>query len=172
MVSENGVLYVHFFFAFFLVAGMFTALVLRLAAISYANNPIVIVALLRIMRTAVPVVIFSLIAVVCFGFWMAKLEDIDLSSNWLIAVYVLVSYMLIVGMIAGKFDRQTREMAEQVVANGSSESSNNIENNVSAVTPVQLELGNRLRDPRNMVLNASMFASVLVVIALMVFKPT
>ena len=64
--------------------------------------------------------------------------------------------MVVVGAIAGRGDRHTRELAERLAADGDAPSS---------------ELARRLRDPLNLALNASMLVAIVAIVALMVWKP-
>jgi uncharacterized membrane protein len=62
----------------------------------------------------------------------------------------------VVGAVAGRQDRHTRELAERLAAAGDSPSA---------------ELGRRLRDPLNLALNGSMLAAIVAIVVLMVWKP-
>jgi hypothetical protein len=58
--------------------------------------------------------------------------------------------------VAGRQDRHTRELAEQLASEDDSSSA---------------ELRLRLRDPLNLALNASLLAATIAIVALMVWKP-
>ncbi len=64
--------------------------------------------------------------------------------------------MLVVGAIAGREDRKTRELAERLTGEGDAPS---------------IELAGRLYQPLNLALNASMLIAVVAIVALMVWKP-
>jgi uncharacterized membrane protein len=77
-------------------------------------------------------------------------------SGWLQVTYVLVVWLGVVGAIAGRLDRRTRELAERAAAEGDRPSA---------------ELARRLRDPVALTLDASMLAATVAIVALMVWKP-
>ena len=64
--------------------------------------------------------------------------------------------MLVVGAVAGRQDRHTRELAERLAADGDTPSA---------------DLARRLRDPLNLALNTSMLLAIIAIVALMVWKP-
>jgi uncharacterized membrane protein len=63
---------------------------------------------------------------------------------------------VIAGAIAGRQDRHTRELAEQLAASGDLPSE---------------ELARRLRGSLNLMLNASLLVATIAIVALMVWKP-
>ena len=64
--------------------------------------------------------------------------------------------MIVVGAVAGRQDRATRELAERLA--GADDAPNG-------------DLSRRLRAPVNLALNASMLVAVVAIVALMVWKP-
>ena len=77
-------------------------------------------------------------------------------SGWLRWTYALIAWLVVVGALAGRLDRRTRELAEREASAGDEASS---------------ELIRRLRDPVALTLDASMLAATLAIVALMVWKP-
>ena len=77
-------------------------------------------------------------------------------SSWLQTTYVLVVWLGVVGAVAGRLDRKTRELAERTAAEGDRPSD---------------ELARRLRDPVALALDASMLVATVAIVALMVWKP-
>ena len=77
-------------------------------------------------------------------------------SGWLQWTYGLVAWLGVVGALAGRRDRRTRELAERVAAAGDRPSA---------------ELARRLRDPVALTLDASMLVATVAIVALMVWKP-
>jgi uncharacterized membrane protein len=100
-------------------------------------------------------VAIGLIIAIATGFGLAHIEEFNLKKPWLIVTYILVGWMLLIGAVAGKHDRLTRQMAESEIGNSSLSDS----------------LRKRLKDPLNLTLNISMILAIIIVIAMMVFKP-
>jgi uncharacterized membrane protein len=119
------------------------------------DRPSEVALLLGAVRPAVPVVGAGLVLTVAAGFWLTDRIGFDLGGTWLTVTFVLVAWMAVVGAVAGRQDRHTRELAERLATSD---------------RPSE-ELRRRLRDPVNLALNASMLAATFAVIALMVWKP-
>jgi uncharacterized membrane protein len=154
-MSEEGILFLHLAGVLLFVGGSIAAAVLRLAA-TRRERPSEIALLMRAVRPAVPLVAGGLVIAIAAGFWLAHEDGIALSSTWLTLTFVLLGWMIVVGAVAGRQDRRTRELAERLTADGDEPSG---------------ELARRLRDPLNLALNASMLVAVVAVVALMVWKP-
>ena len=97
----------------------------------------------------------GLVVAAAAGFGLAGDLDVDLGARWLVATYVLLGWLAAVGAVAGRQDRRTRELAERLAAAAEEDD----------------ELRRRLIDPVNLVLNASLLAATVAVVALMVWKP-
>ncbi len=69
---------------------------------------------------------------------------------------MLIAWLVVVGAVAGRLDRHTRELAEREAAAGDEASP---------------ELARRLRDPVALTLDASMLVATLAIVALMVWRP-
>ena len=91
------------------------------------------------------------------GFWLVEEIGLDYGATWLSATFALVAWLLVVGAVAGRSDRHTRELAERLAADGDRPSD---------------ELARRLRDPVDLGLNASMLVATVAIVALMVWKPS
>lgn len=154
-MSDDAILFLHLAGAFLFVGGSITAAVLRFGAMR-RERPSEIALLMRAVRPAVPVVGAGLVLAVGAGFWLADRIGFDLGAGWLTATFVLLAWLAVVGAIAGRQDRHTRELAERLAAGGDVPSE---------------DLSRRLRDPLNLVLNASMLAAIVAIVALMVWKP-
>jgi uncharacterized membrane protein len=154
-MSTEWLLFLHLAGAFVYVSGATAAAVLRLAAMR-RERPSDVALLMRAVRPAVPVIGAGLVLVLAFGFWLADRLGVDLGSTWLTATFALLGWSVIVGAIAGRQDRHTRELAEQLAASGDRPSE---------------ELARRLREPLNLMLNASLFVATIAIVALMVWKP-
>ena len=154
-MSENGILFLHLAGVLLFAGGSIAAAVLRAAAMR-RGRPSEIALLLRAVRPAVPLVAGGLVLAIAAGLWLAHRLGFALSGTWLTLTFVLIGWMAVVGAIAGRQDRTTRELAEQLAAGGDETGD---------------ELARRLHDPVNLFLNASLLVAVIAVVALMVWKP-
>jgi uncharacterized membrane protein len=154
-MSMEALLFGHLVGAFLFVAGGVMATVARVSAMR-RGRPSEIASAMRAARPAVPLIGVGLALAVGFGFWLVDRVGLALGETWLTATFVLLGWVLVVGAVAGRQDRHTRELAEQLAVAGDTPSA---------------ELTHRLRDPINLALNASLLAATIAVIALMVWKP-
>ena len=148
-MSVEWLLFLHLAGAFLYVSGAVVAAALRLAALQ-RQRPVEIAVLLRTVRPLVPVLGIGLAMVVVFGI------GIGLGAGWITATFVLLGWIVVVGAVAGRQDRHTRELAERLARDGAAPSA---------------ELSHRLRDPMNLALNASLLIATVAIVALMVWKP-
>jgi uncharacterized membrane protein len=155
-MSTEWPLFLHLTGAFLLVGGSITAAALRLAAMR-RTLPSEQALLLRAVRPVVPVVAGGLLLTLGAGFWLVEELDLDYGTAWLSATFVLVAWLIVVGALAGRGDRHTRELAERLAQEDDRPSD---------------ELARRLRDPVNLTLNASLLAAIVAIVALMVWKPS
>lgn len=153
-MGTDWLVFLHLLGAFLFVGGSVVAAVLRLATIR-RRSPAEIAVLLGAVRPAVPIVGLGFVLAVAMGFALVERIGFDYDATWLSATFALLAWMLVVGAVAGRADRHTRELAERLAAEGGPDA----------------ELRRRLCDPVNLVLNGSMLAATVAVIALMVFKP-
>ena len=154
-MSDEGILFLHLAGVLLFVGGSVAAALLRLAAMRH-ERPSEIALLLRAVRPVVPIVAGGLVVTIAGGFWLASDLGISLSATWLTLTFVLIGWLLVVGAIAGREDRKTRELAERLADEGDTPSA---------------ELAQRLHEPLNLALNASMLLAVIAIVALMVWKP-
>jgi uncharacterized membrane protein len=154
-VSAQWLLFLHLAGAFLFVGGSMLAVALRVGAMR-RDRPSEIALLLRAVRPAVPLVGGGLVFTVAIGFWLADRLGYNLGATWLTLTFALVGWMLVVGAVAGRQDRRTRELADRLAAAGDHPSA---------------ELSRRLRDPLNLALSASMLVATVAIVALMVWKP-
>ncbi len=154
-MGEDGILFLHLVGVLLFVGGSIAAAVLRLAAMR-RERPSEIALLLRAVRPAVPLVAGGLLLAVAAGFWLAGRLGFALSETWLTLTFALLGWTVVVGAVAGRQDRKTRELAEILAAGGDAPNA---------------ELTRRLRDQLNLALNASLLAATAAIMALMVWKP-
>jgi uncharacterized membrane protein len=154
-MSYEWLLFGHLAGAFLFVGGAITAAVLRIAAMR-REQPGEIAVLLRATRLAIPPIAIGLLLAIGFGFWLTSRLDISLGSTWLTLTFVLIGWILVVGELTGRQDRKTRELAERLAAAGETRSD---------------EVHERLRDPVNLALTASLLVATIAIVALMTWKP-
>lgn len=153
-MSEEALLFVHLVGAFIFVGGSLAAALLRVAALR-STDPGTIATLLRAVRPVVPVVGVGLAVAIGFGAPLAHHDGYSYGSSWLTATFALIGWVLVIGGIAGRQDRRTRELAERIARTADDDSG----------------LRARLRDPLNLALNVSMLLATGAIVALMVWKP-
>jgi uncharacterized membrane protein len=154
-MSDDAILFLHLTGVFLFVGGSTAAAVLRGAAMK-RERPSEISLLLRAVPPVVPIVAAGLALALAAGFWLAHRLGYTLTETWLTATFVLLGWLVVVGAVAGRQDRRTRELAESLAA----------ERNAPAAV-----LSRRLHDPVNLALNASLLLAVIAIVALMVWKP-
>jgi uncharacterized membrane protein len=154
-MAVDWLLFLHLAGAFLYVAGGVAAATLRTSAMR-RERPSEIALLLRAVRPFIPLIGIGLLLVVVFGIWLADRLAIGLGTGWISATFALLGWVVVVGAVAGRQDRHTRELAERLAAEGDAPSA---------------ELERRLHDPLNLALNASLLAATIAIVALMVWKP-
>ena len=154
-MSEDAILFLHLAGVLLFVGGSIAAAVLRVEAMK-RERPSESALLLRSVRPAVPLVAGGLVLAIGTGFWLAHRLDLALGATWLSLTFALLGWVVVVGALAGRQDRHTRELAERLAADGDAPSA---------------ELAQHLRDPLNLTLNASLLVAIVAIVALMVWKP-
>jgi uncharacterized membrane protein len=154
-VARDWALFLHLVGVIAMVGGSIGVTALRLGAIG-KERPSQSATLLGAARPLVPVVAGGLVLAVAAGFWLADQAGYSLGAGWLHWTYALVGFLAVVGAIAGRRDRHTRELAERLSAGGDDPSQ---------------ELARRLRDPVALTLDGSMLVAMVAIVALMVWKP-
>ena len=154
-MARDWALFLHLAGVLLFVGGSIAVTALRLLAIG-KERPSESAVLLRAVRPLVPLVGTGLLLTLGAGAWLANELGVPYDSGWLQWTYVLVVWLGVVGAVAGRRDRRTRELAELVAAEGDGPSD---------------ELARRLRDPVALTLDASMLVATVAIVALMVWKP-
>jgi uncharacterized membrane protein len=153
-VARDWALFLHLVGVLLFVGASVGVTALRLLAIG-KDRPSESALLLRAVRPLVPLVGLGLVLTVAAGAWLAHELGVPYGSGWLRWTYVLIAWLVVVGAVAGRLDRRTRELAESEASAGEASS----------------ELIRRLRDPVALTLDASMLVATLAIVALMVWKP-
>jgi uncharacterized membrane protein len=154
-VAREWALFLHLVGVLLFVGASTAVTTLRLLAIGRAQ-PSQSALLLRAVRPLVPLVGLGLVLTVAAGAWLAHELQVGYGEGWLRWTYVLLGWLVVVGAVAGRLDRRTRELAERVAAQDDTPSA---------------ELDRRLRDPVALALDASMLVATLAIVALMVWRP-
>jgi uncharacterized membrane protein len=154
-VGHEWALFLHLLGVLVFVGASAAVTALRLLAVGRAR-PSESALLLRGARPLVPFVLLGLVLTVGAGAWLAHELLVPYGSRWLEWTYALIAWLLVVGAVAGRRDRQTRQRAEEEAAAG------------DVPSP---ELARMLRDPVALGLDASMLLATLAIVALMVWKP-
>mmetsp|Transcript_13502 Transcript_13502/g.13570 ORF Transcript_13502/g.13570 Transcript_13502/m.13570 type:complete len:177 (-) Transcript_13502:165-695(-) len=152
-------LFLHILFAMIYVGGLMTASILRFyAAYSSTLEVSQIATLLSLIRPLVPIVVVSFLVAVGLGFWVVSDHKVDIGSEWLAVTYALVVWNLVIGIVNGRHDRHTRELAVELSRDGGDGGKIII-------------LKARLKHPLSLFLNLSMLLATIVILAMMVFQP-
>lgn len=154
-MAAEWALFLHLLGVIALVGGSIAVTALRVGAIR-KDLPSQSATLLRAARPLVPVVAAGLLLTLGAGFWLADELGFSLNAGWLHWTYALVAFLAVVGTLAGRRDRHTRELAERIARDGDRRSQ---------------ELTRRLRDPVALTLDVAMLVAMIAIVALMVWKP-
>jgi uncharacterized membrane protein len=121
------------------------------------ERPSEIVVLFRLVRIAVVAISIGMVVTLALGLWLiADVDFIEWSDGWVVAALILWVVANAFGGIGGKRERQTRELAEQLVAAGDAPST---------------ELRARMHDPVTLALSWGSGVIVIAILALMIWKP-
>lgn len=154
-MSRDWLLFLHLLGVLLFVGASVGVTALRLQAIR-KERPSESAVLLRATRPLIPVVLVGLLLTLGAGFSLAGDLGVPLDVGWLTWTYALVAWLVVVGAVAGRLDRKTRELAERCAADGDQPTD---------------ELKRRLRDPIALTLDASMLVATIAIVALMIWKP-
>ncbi len=154
-MSRESLLFLHLLGVLLFVGASLGVTALRLLAIG-KERPSESAVLLRATRPLVPLVLVGLILTLGAGFSLADELGVPLDAGWLEWTYALIVWLVVVGAVAGRRDRHTRERAEQEAAAGDVRSP---------------QLVRMLRDPVALGLDLSMLLAAIAIVALMVWNP-
>ena len=154
-MARDWALFLHLVGVLLFVGASVGVTALRLLAIG-KSHPSESALLLRAVRPLVPLVGLGLVLTVGAGAWLTHELQVGFGTSWLRWTYVLLGWLVVVGAVAGRLDRKTRELAERVAAAGDEPSA---------------ELDRRQRDPVALALGATMLVATLVTVALLVWRP-
>ena len=142
--------------AFLVLGGATMAAIFNVAA-QRRERPSEVAELLGLTRSAVLAVMIGMPILLIFGLWLvAEVDWADWSDAWVILALILWVIANALGGAGGKRDRKARELAQQLAAQGDQPSQ---------------ELRARLRDPLSLALSYGSGLLVVVILALMIWKP-
>jgi uncharacterized membrane protein len=152
---ENVVLFLHLVGVLLFVAGI----VLAGAAFEAARRRerVEEIALqLSLTRVGAKFVAFGGLLLFAAGMWLVELADVGFGTGWVSAAMALFIVAVVLGGLGGQRPKQARELATRLAEDGG---------------PGSAELRALLDDRGSRLANYASSALILVVLALMVFKP-
>jgi uncharacterized membrane protein len=142
--------------AFLVLGGAAMAGIFNVAALR-RERPSEIAVLFRLTRLAATSVMIGMTVALAFGLWLvADLGYVHWSDAWIIIALILWVVANALGSSGGRRERRTRELAQQLAAQGDQPSA---------------ELRARLRDPVTLALSWGSGAVIVVILGLMIWKP-
>ena len=155
MSTYQWLLVVHVTGAFFLIGGGAIAAALNLSAMR-RERPSEVVLLFGLIRIAVVAIMVGGTLAFVFGLWLVHEAGYGYADGWVIAAIVLLLLANAMGGAGGKRDERTAKFAKELAASGDAPSA---------------ELQARLRDPVSLALSYGSGLVLVIVLALMVWKP-
>jgi uncharacterized membrane protein len=155
MTLTQWLLALHVSGAFLFLGGSVLAVVLRVLA-QRSERPSEVALFLGLTRVAVGAIGAGVAITLVLGLWLVHHDGYSYGRFWIVASLVLWVAANATGGIAGRQEKETRLLAERLAAAGD--------------TP-NIELRTRLTDPVNLALTSLSGASVLAILALMIWKP-
>jgi uncharacterized membrane protein len=151
----HWLVFLHVTGAFMVLGGAVMAGIFNVSALR-RERPSEIVVLFRLARFAVTSITVGMVVTLGFGLWLVSDADYGWGDTWIVLALVLWVVANALGGIGGGRDKRTRELAEQLAAQG------------DAPSP---ELRARLRDPASLALSWGSGLVVVAILALMIWKP-
>jgi hypothetical protein len=152
---ENAVLFLHILGVLVFVSGIVVAGVAFESA-RFRVRAEEIALLLGLSRVGAALVGIGALLLLACGLWLVELEEIGFGAGWIVAAIVLFLAAMAIGGLGGRRPKQARELATRLAEQGE---------------PVSAELRALLDDPISRVANLASSALIVIVLALMVFKP-
>ena len=155
MSLSDWLLALHVSGAFLFLGGGVLAAAFNVAA-QRSERPSEIALFYGLTRIAVVMIAFGALLTLVLGFWLVSDQNFSFSDLWVVLSLILWFVAIGMGQAGGMRDRSTRELAEELAAGS------------DVGTP---ELRARMRDPRTLALSYGSGVVLVVVLALMVWKP-
>jgi uncharacterized membrane protein len=151
----HWLVFLHVTGAFLVLGGAVIGGIFNIFALG-SERPSEIVVLFRMVRFAVSAISLGMLLTLGFGLWLVHEADYGWGETWVVLALVLWVLANALGGIGGKRERATRELAERLAAQGDTPSP---------------ELRARMRDPVTLALSWGSGVVLIVVLALMIWKP-
>jgi uncharacterized membrane protein len=151
----DWLLFLHVTGAFLVIGGAVMAGVFNFAALK-RERPSEIAALFRLARVAVVAIGAGMGLTFVFGLWLVHNAGYGWGETWIVLALVLWVISNAMGGVGGGREKQTRQLAERLAAEGDAPSQ---------------ELSARLRDPMWLALSWGSGVVVIAILALMIWKP-
>ena len=155
MDRYHWLIFFHVTGAFMVLGGAVMAGIFNVSALR-RERPSEIALLFRLASFSVRLITVGMVVALGFGLWLVSDADYGWGETWIILALVLWVLANALGGIGGGRDKRTRELAEQLAAQG------------DAPSP---ELRARLRDPLTLALSWGSGIVVVAILALMIWKP-
>jgi uncharacterized membrane protein len=155
MSTYQWLLVFHVTGAFLLLGGGAIAAALNLSALR-RERPSEIVLLFGLIRVAVVAISIGTALAFVFGLWLVHEAGYGYFDGWVVAAFVLLIVANALGGAGGKRDQATAKLARELAASGDAPSA---------------ELQARVRDPISLALSYGSGLVLVVILALMVWKP-
>jgi uncharacterized membrane protein len=153
--TYDWLLFVHVTGAFLVLGGAVMAGVFNFTALR-RERPSEIALLFRLARTAVIAIGAGMVVTLVFGLWLVHRVGYGWGETWIVVSLLLWVLANALGGIGGKREKQTRELAERLAAEGDAPSQ---------------ELSARLHDPVWLALSWGSGVVIVAILALMIWKP-
>jgi uncharacterized membrane protein len=148
-------LVLHMTGAFLVLGGSVMAGIFNVAALR-SQQPSEVATFFRFARIAVAAIGPGMLLTLGFGLWLVHDVGYGWGQTWIVLALVLWVVSGALGGIGGKRERQVRELAERLAAEGDAPSA---------------ELSKRLRDPVLLALSWGSGVVVIAILAIMIWKP-
>lgn len=155
MDRYEWLLFLHVMGAFLLLGGVVVVAAFTVAALR-RQRPSEIAVLLGLTRWGLPAIAVGMLLTLGFGLWLVHDAGYGYGDAWIVASLALWVVTGFLGDRGGRFDRETRALADRLAAAG------------DAPSP---ELSARLRNPVTLILNWGSALAALAILALMIWKP-
>ena len=151
----HWLLFVHVTGAFLVLGGAVMGGVFNVFALG-RDRPSEVAQLFRLTRYAVSAVSLGMLLTIAIGLWLVHEVGYGWGDSWIVASLALWVAASALGGIGGRRERETRELAERLATEG------------DVPSP---ELRARLHDPVTLALSYGSGIVVIVILALMIWKP-
>jgi uncharacterized membrane protein len=153
--TYDWLLFLHVVGAFLVIGGAVMAGVFNLAALR-SGHPSEVVLFFRFARVAVGAIGVGMALTLGFGLWLVHHVGYGWGQTWIVLALVLWVLSNALGGIGGNREKETRQLAERLTAEGDAPSA---------------ELSARLRDPVWLGLSWGSGLVVIAILGLMIWKP-